>query len=145
MEEPVSKALKTYIPLTLMSIGPLTLTSGKDQPVAVALGLFLSTLLAKMTFNLSGAPLEFDKAQEAEALKKMIGTSSANRVVRMLLGSVFLYSAFKFSKRSSEWFQGKSEKNDSLSTTGWQVTSWAACGWLCLWGSIWICTGFYGY
>eukprot|EP00747_Dinoflagellata_sp_TGD_P180104 gnl/TRDRNA2_/TRDRNA2_32001_c1_seq1.p1 gnl/TRDRNA2_/TRDRNA2_32001_c1~~gnl/TRDRNA2_/TRDRNA2_32001_c1_seq1.p1 ORF type:complete len:147 (-),score=20.51 gnl/TRDRNA2_/TRDRNA2_32001_c1_seq1:36-476(-) len=145
MEESLSTAVKGFVPVVARFVGPLAVTSGKDNPGLLVLVMFLNLILGKMSSNLSGIPKAFDTVKEQAALKKLVTTSYANRAVRMMLGALYLYAATTFSRRAARWTGDKEgKKNDGLASYCWQASTWVGCAWLCSIGSMWFSSGFYG-
>ena len=113
-------------PLIAASIGPLAITVGKHHPIVVAAATALSLLLGKMTFNLGTVPTKFNAAREQVAMSSLLTTSTANRVVRMLLGACYYFAALSFSRRAAAYAAEQKKKGEagSVKSIAWTVSSW---------------------
>ena len=99
------ESIKPVAALAVGTVTPLALTLGGREPAALLAGVVLAGCLIKMTFNPSGGPpASYDKAAEERAIKNVSMTSDGNRLVRLLLGSVYIYAAWTF----AVWMTGAS-------------------------------------
>ena len=127
-------------PLILGSVGTLAVTSARHQPVTVLSSAVLSLVLGKMTFNLGPVATTFSSAREATALKSLVTTSNANRIVRMLLGACYVHGAVTMTLRSAQACSSR-DKPGPL----WRVMArWFGCAALVFIGATWLSSGFYG-
>jgi hypothetical protein len=101
-----SSDYSSWKPVALLAIGsvtPLVLTLAPAEPVALGAGCLLAAALTKLTFNPAGpAPKSYDKAVEENAIKAVVMTSDTNRIVRLLLGSVYTYASITFAIRMAK-------------------------------------------
>lgn len=91
---------KPVVFLAIATVTPLALTLNTAEPVLLGVGCVLAGCLTKLTFNPSGpTPTSYDKKVESKAIKSVVITSDTNRIVRLLLGGVYLYAGATFSLR----------------------------------------------
>lgn len=81
------------VKLAGLTLTPLVVASAQTDPAVPIAGAALAAALIKQTVNSGEAPASYDKAAEISALKRVHGTSTANRCTRVALGTVYYYSA----------------------------------------------------
>ena len=92
--------------LAVATITPLALTTALHEPIALTAGCGLAIALARLTFDPPGAAAtSFDKEKEAAAVRNVVMTSDTNRIVRLLLGSVYIYASVTFGLRMTNGAQ----------------------------------------
>lgn len=142
-----------------LTLTPLVVASVQTDPAVPITGAVLAAALIKQTVNTGQAPAEYDKAAEISALKRVHGTSTANRCTRLCLGSVYYYSAVTTYQRltsndsaSSYWPQivesasSLLQKGDYLSAGqvfGVEAAKAASAFTLLYIGGIWISSGYH--
>ena len=140
MAETLATVLSQMGPLVLGSVGTLAVTSVRHQPATVFGSAILSLILSKMTFNLGPTTTVFNSSREATALKSLVTTSNANRVVRMLLGACYVHGAITMSLRSAKSCSSRDKPGPM-----WRIClRWVGCAALMFIGATWLSTGFYG-
>lgn len=85
--------------LASASVVPLVLTLAPHEMVALGIGSSLVCALCRMTFTDGTLSADAEKI-EAKAARDVVFTSSGNRAVRIALGSVYLYAAVTFARRT---------------------------------------------
>ena len=141
-------------PIAALAVGtvtPLALTLYPREPEALLAGVILAGALVSMTFNPSGPPPKaYDKAVEQRAIENVVMTSDKNRVVRLGLGSVYLYAASTF----AIWMTNTAGASGSklaarlyareLGAVGELVLTWTGCLVDTYIAGIWMSSGYCG-
>jgi hypothetical protein len=134
--------------LTAGLFSPLAITSALAEPELTALGFLLQLGLGRITVNkLSKGAMGVAKIEET-ALAKLVTTSTTNRLVRVVLGSVHVLAAISLAERRVKaWQQQASDEQDKKQGVAGILRSAANIGGtflLCFMAGIWISSGFYG-
>jgi hypothetical protein len=126
------------------------LTLGSREPAALLAGAVLAAALVKETFNPFGpAPTSYDKGVETQAIKSVVMTSNTNRVIRLLLGAVYVYAAVTF----AIWMVNPREDSSKLVSRlqtlelkafGELSLAWVACVVNFFVAGIWLSSGWCG-
>eukprot|EP00747_Dinoflagellata_sp_TGD_P187010 gnl/TRDRNA2_/TRDRNA2_44453_c0_seq1.p1 gnl/TRDRNA2_/TRDRNA2_44453_c0~~gnl/TRDRNA2_/TRDRNA2_44453_c0_seq1.p1 ORF type:complete len:129 (-),score=6.37 gnl/TRDRNA2_/TRDRNA2_44453_c0_seq1:386-772(-) len=109
---------------------PLAVTSAKREPIIFGTGVGLMFALARLSTTLAHDSMQ-DASYVPQALNTLVATSYWNRTVRLSLGTVHLYAAFKYASCNAE-------------TNLWKVLNWTGTLALAFVSAMWITTGYYG-
>jgi hypothetical protein len=93
------KSVFSFVGLFAPMAGPLFYANYHAQPEMCYAAAVLAVALAVMTVNSSSGKCTFNKAAESAAKKNVTITSVGNRVVRVLMGSIYLAGAVSYALR----------------------------------------------
>ena len=115
--------------LAAATVTPLVLTTAPHQPIALAAGCGLAMALARLTIDPpSAAASNVDAEKEAAAIRNVVMTSDTNRLVRLLLGSIYIYASTTFALRMTDGAQLLSRlANVEPAAVGRLLLVWAGC------------------
>ena len=138
-------SLRTIAPLWFGRVAPLAIMNGTIHPTLTAAGAARAAILTRMTFNLGGSvpSAAFNGARETAAMASLQIISPSNRCVRLGLGAVYVFSAYKFSDRLAKAAAIDDESSAALNAAR-RLGSLVGCGLLCFIGAIWLSSGYHG-